>query len=278
MSLMNGLELVKNNKLRSIPSFDIGGGNIDFIRASFEAAELVNSPVFLSSTPSTIKGYLGYKKYVHIIKMIAKDYKSNYAIHLDHAQKVEDVLEALNSGFTSVMYDGSHSSFEENVRNTLIVKSHANHYNASVEAEIGIIGGKEDEIEANNSSIPNINDILEFLQKTQVDFLAPAVGTVHGYFTGDPNIDYKLIRKLPFAKYNFVLHGCTGLEDKILNKLSKYGFTKFNFATTLRKIYRNSLLASLNDNIEHVKPSKILNPAKDALVTHMVNIINILNK
>ena len=118
MSLMNGLELVRNNQLRSIPSFDIGGGNIDFIRASFEAAELVKSPIFLSSTPSTIKGYLGYKKYVHIIKMIATDYKTNYAIHLDHAQKVEDVLEALNSGFTSVMYDGSHASFKENIRNT----------------------------------------------------------------------------------------------------------------------------------------------------------------
>ena len=277
MSLMNGRDLISKEINRSIPSFDVGGGNLEFIRAAFEASDLAGGSIFLSSTPSTINSYLGYNKYVEVIKLISQDYESNYAIHLDHANEIDDVVLALKSGFTSVMYDGSDLTIEENISNTIQLLSVTKSFDASLEAEIGIIGGKEDEIQSDKSILPSLDDVMFFLNETKVDLMAPAVGTVHGYFKGEPKIDYDLVNSLPFNKYYFVLHGCTGLDFKLINEMSKKGFVKFNFATTLRKVYRDAINEALNTQTSSEKPYLLVNHAKEMLKNYMVEIFKALN-
>lgn len=272
MPLKNAVDLINDSSLRSLPSFDVGGGNIEFIKAAFKAAEKTNGSMFLASTPSTVKNYLGFDKYVKTINMIGVEYDVDYAIHLDHASEVIDAKLALEAGFSSVMYDGSHHDIQLNIKNTLEVIEYAKKYGATVEAELGQIAGKEDEIECDSSSLPSLEEILSFQKQTNTDLMAPAVGTVHGFFKGEPKINWDVINQLPFDEHKFVLHGCTGVDFDLIQKLSEKGFVKFNFATALRDVFRKALIESIKLKPDNLKPYLYLNEACDVLSDYMIDI------
>ncbi len=277
MALMNAAELLEVYQRRALPSFDVGGGCVDFVEASFMAAEKAQSGMYLSSTPSTVENYLGYDGYVQIIQMIAKKYPSvNYAIHLDHAKEVRYVENALLAGYSSVMYDGSHLNLSENIANTRVVIARAQTVGATVECELGTIGGKEDEIEGMGSCLPSFDEVMDFVDKTGACLTAPAVGTVHGHFKGEPSLKWDLINSLKDANGNFVLHGCTGLDSESIQKVSQAGFVKFNFATALREAFKDGMLNHIQDHPEDIKPFAYLKGGRLKLTNYMSEIYKLL--
>lgn len=277
MSLMNAQQLMEKYNKGSLPSFDIGGGNVDFAEAAFIAAENAKRGMYLSSTPSTVENYLGYDGYVKVINLIAERYPAvDYAIHLDHAQDTSFVLKALGAGYSSVMYDGSHLDVKENIKNTQYVISEATKKGATVESELGIISGKEDEHSSDESKWPTLDEVKTFLQETGTCLMAPAVGTVHGHFKDEPNINWELVREITKLKGNFVIHGCTGLDNDTLKKFVNAGFVKFNFATALRESFQGGMLNYIQKNPKDIKPSAYLKAGRRVLSEYMLELFEIL--
>lgn len=270
MGMLNAEELLSKYNRAALPSFDIGGGNIDFVESAFIAAEKSQKGMYLSSTPSTVQNYLGYEGYVTVIKMIAKKYPTvDYAIHLDHAKDIKFVELALNAGYSSVMYDGSHLSFEENLKNTIDVVTQAKKFNATVESELGAIGGKEDEIEGEEECLPSYEEVVDFVKRSGTCLMAPAVGTVHGHFRGEPKLNWPVIERLASAPGNYVLHGCTGLDLEIIGKVAKLCFVKFNFATALRESFLKGMLGHIQEHPDDIKPYAYLKAGRKELAEYM---------
>lgn len=277
MSLMNAEQLMDKYYKGSLPSFDIGGGNIDFVEAAFMAAEKAQKGMYLSSTPSTVESYLGYSGYVKIINHIAEKFPTvDYAIHLDHAKETSFVMKALKAGYSSVMYDGSHLDIKENIKNTKIVIAEAVKAGATVESELGIISGKEDEHSSDHNVWPSLDDIKTFIAETGTCLMAPAVGTVHGHFKGEPNINWDLVKDISELKGSFVIHGCTGLDDKTLKKFVDAGFVKFNFATALRESFQKGMLNYIEKNPKDIKPYAYLKAGRKSLSNYMYELFEIL--
>tara|TARA_Y100001958_G_C21241349_1_gene569192 strand:- start:2122 stop:2967 length:846 start_codon:yes stop_codon:yes gene_type:complete len=274
----NAQELLDRYDRKALPSFDVGGGNVDFLEAAFEAAEKSGRGMYLSSTPSTVQSYLGFEGYVSAIQMVAKRHPGvDYAIHLDHSKELKFVEEALQAGFRSVMYDGSHLSFEENVENTKKALAWAKAKGATLECELGTISGKEDEIEEEGEKLPTFEEISRFVSETAATLTAPAIGTVHGHFKGEPRLNWAVVDQMKDLNGNFVLHGCTGLDPQILTEFARRGWVKFNFATALRDEFRQGLVEHLEKHPKDLKPFTYLKAGRSRLSSYMSEIFGHLD-
>jgi ketose-bisphosphate aldolase len=243
---------------KALPHFDVGGGNIDIIHGICKSLKDMNRSAIMASTPASVKDYYGYDHFVKSITNIANIYDVDVAIHLDHAQSIEEIKQAIKAGYTSVMYDGSALPLKQNIINTQKVKNYAKNFGVSVEGEIGIISGKEDEIVHNTSKYPTFTEAKYFLEETEVDFFAPAVGTAHGFYDTEPDIQWNLVTELKQLKANFVLHGVTGISSNDINKFIELGYKKFNFATGLRSAFRKGILSSIESKGPSTKPQDYL--------------------
>lgn len=279
MGMLNAAELIQEYKTTGLPSFDIGGGNVDFIEAAFQSALRAGKGMYLSSTPATVQSYLGFDGYVKAIKLIAERYPQvNYAIHLDHSKELSFVKAALEAGYSSVMFDGSDLNFSDNVSKTRQAIEMAEAYGATVEAELGTIGGKEDELEGRESDLPSLGEVVEFAKETRALLVAPAVGTVHGHFKGKPQLNWPVIEALKEQnEYFFVLHGCTGLELETLRRVALAGFVKFNFATSLREAFKEGMMDHIQNHPSDIKPFAYLKAGRQSLTEHMDQIFSTLN-
>jgi len=282
MALYNSTELFKIVKDRQsyIPSFDVSGGNIDIINGIFSALELSDASAFISSTPHSIDSYYGIKSFVNNINEISNKYDVNYAIHLDHATNPEYVFEAIELGFTSVMYDGSHNSINDNIAVTKDIVNEAKKYGVTVEAELGIIGGKEDEITSNKSHVPDIVDCIRFVNETKLNIFAPAIGTIHGVYNNEPNISWDLVQELSDnISVPMALHGGSGLKDSIISKLIINGFKKINFATAIRQAFCDGIRKVIDTSSGKViKPQKYLASGRQSVENFaMITIKKIFN-
>jgi len=259
--ILNSTKLfnITSEKQYAIPSLDVSGGNIDILHAIFSVLEERKSTAFISSTPQSIENYYGINSYIDIINQVASNYNVDFAIHLDHATEPDYIFRAINIGFSSVMYDGSSLLLNENIDITKDIVSEAKNNNISVEAELGIIGGKEDEIISEKSLIPTIFDCIKFVEQTDIDLFAPAIGTSHGIYNNDPNISWELVKQLKTnIEIPLVLHGCSGLDTKTINKLIKNNFLKINFATGIRQVFLSGILDTVNKTDGIIKPQKYL--------------------
>lgn len=275
MSKVSGAQLLKqlSRPETFCPSFDVSGGVTDMILAALRAGENSGRGVFISSTPSSIKSYLGFKKFVQTIDILAADSNADYAIHLDHSNDLDSVWQALECGFTSVMFDGSHLPYDENVRLTQQVVAKAHAQGVAVEAELGVVGGKEDDLDVDKNLLPTVAEVVSFIQATNVDYMAPAVGTVHGFFSQELKLDWELAKAVgEQSTVPLVLHGGTGLSREELKRFVSLGFKKINFATTLRMTYQQALRDSIPAN-QVTKPPQYLNYSREQLVQHMHDLI-----
>jgi ketose-bisphosphate aldolase len=257
VAILSGIQIIekRSNTQKAIPSFDIAGGSIDIIYPIFEQLQVHNCAAFLSSTPASINAYYGMDHYVKEIRNISEIFEVDVAIHLDHAQDPNDVKCAIDSGFSSVMYDGSKLAFEENKNITTGLAKYAKDKNVSIEAELGIIKGKEDEIISESSISPPLAQCLEFIESTRIEYFAPAIGTVHGNSLTELAIDWKLATELSkLSPIPLVLHGGTGLDKEILLKLIHLEFSKVNFATGVRDAFGLGVRNILTDSFEGIKP------------------------
>ena len=209
-------------------------------KAVIMAAEALNRPVALMANKDAI-GHMGVRMIGMIMREAASQAKVPVCVHLDHATQLEVITEAVDSGFTSVMFDGSQLPFDENVRITRQVVAMAHGKNISVEAEIGAVGYSDKSI-AFKARYTEPEEAKAFYDATQVDALAVAVGTVHRMEEQGVSLQFERLRQIAqVVPVPLVIHGSTGVADGDLTRLVQSGARKINLGTTLRMAFGNAL-------------------------------------
>lgn len=241
--------------------------NMETVQAVIQAAEETNSPVIMQTTPSSVK-YAGLKYFYANVYAAASESKIPVVLHLDHGSSYELAVRAVRNGYTSIMIDGSKLPFEDNVKLTRKTVEVASINEIPVEAELGRIGGKEDDTSVSKKEevFTAPSEAEEFVKLTEVDSLAVAIGTAHGLYKGEPKLDFerlKEIRKL--LDIPLVLHGATGVSDSDIKKAIKLGISKVNFATELRVHMTQTVRSVLEKNANIIDPKEFLKPAREAV-------------
>lgn len=230
--------------------------NMEMMLAVIEAAEEENAPVMLQTTPSTVK-YASLEIFAAMIKARAEKATVPVCIHLDHGTDYELAKGAMEAGYTSVMIDGSHDSFEDNIAKTKQVVEFAKTKGIPVEAELGSVGGKEDDLVAEGNRNTDPEEAKEFVARTGVDSLAIGIGTAHGFYVGTPVLDIELVAKVrEVVDVPLVLHGASGLSDEDVSECVKRGMCKVNFATELRVAYTDATKKFAQEDPKAFDPKK----------------------
>ncbi len=231
--------------------------NMEMVMAVIAAAEELRAPLMLQTTPSTIK-YAGLDMYLANVKAAAERASVPVCLHLDHGDSFDLAMRALRTGYTSIMIDGSHNVFEENIAVTKAVADACRPSGIPVEAELGKVGGKEDDLdggEGNGYTDPL--EAKEFVERTGVTSLAVAIGTAHGVYKGVPKLDLDRLAEIRKAvDIPLVLHGASGLSEEAVVESIKRGICKVNFATELRIAYTDGVKEFLAANPDAFDPKK----------------------
>lgn len=244
--------------------------NLEFTQAILQAAEEEKSPVILGVSEGAARYMGGFYPVVQLIKALIKEYNVTVpvAIHLDHGSSFEKCMQAIRAGFTSVMIDGSHLPLEENIALTKKVVDAAHAVGVSVEAELGRIGGQEDDIKVDDAeamyAIPA--ECKELVERTGVDCLAPALGSVHGPYKGKPKLGFKQMQEISeLTNVPLVLHGGTGIPTEDIQRAIKFGHAKINVNTENQIASAKVVRQVLDENPDLYDPRKYLGPARDAI-------------
>lgn len=231
--------------------------NMEMVMAVVQAAEESRAPVIMQTTPSTVK-YAGLDYYLAMVKAAAERATVPVAMHLDHGDSFELAMQALRTGYTSIMIDGSHDSFEDNIALTRRVTDACAPSGVPVEAELGKVGGKEDDLEGGDGNpFTDPQQAKEFVERTGVDSLAVAIGTAHGLYKGVPKLDFdrlSAIREL--VSIPLVLHGASGVPDEAVRESIRRGICKVNFATELRIAFSDGVKKYLAEDPDAFDPKK----------------------
>ena len=241
------LKVAKDNQF-AVPAFNIC--SYDMLKAIMEEVERLNAPVILEIHPDEI-AYLN-DEFVAAVRAYAHKSKVPVVIHLDHGGKVSDVLRAIRNGYTSVMIDASLQSFDDNIKITKEVVALAHEVDVSVEAEIGTIGNNGSaEGGAANIIYTDPEQAKQFVEETNIDTLAIAIGTAHGLYPKDktPKLNIELLKELnETIDLPFVLHGGSGNPDKEVSEAVRYGVAKVNLSSDLKSVFFDALREILNEN------------------------------
>lgn len=226
---MKSLMEQARKKNRGVGAFSVG--NMEMIKGAVRAAEELHTPIILqiaevrlNHSPLELMGPM--------MVQAAKEARVDIAVHLDHGLTMPIVEKALELGFTSVMYDSSLYPLEENIKRTKEVVKRAKSYGATVEAELGRVGGSEDGSCDHGISFTNPDEAKSFCERTGIDALAVAIGNAHGNYTAAPKLAFDVLRKIrEKVQIPLVLHGGSGISDADFQKAISYGICKVNIAT-----------------------------------------------
>lgn len=244
----------------AVPAFN--AENLEMIQAIIETAEEENSPVIIQTTPPTVK-YLTSEEAFAMVKTMADKLAVPVALHLDHCPDFNGVMAAIKAGYSSVMFDGSKLLFEKNAAITKQVVNAARPMGITVEAELGTVGGKEDNVRSDKAVYTDIDEAKAFVEITDVDIFAVAIGTAHGFYKGEPKLDFDRIEKISqITNKPLVLHGGSGVPDSSVRKAISLGMAKVNFATELRAAATAGVRRVLEDNTV-IDPKKYMGAAKE---------------
>ena len=249
----------------AVPHFNIN--NLEWTRFILEECQELNSPVILGVSEGAIKYMGGYKTVSNLVKSLISDLNITIpvALHLDHGSSYESCVKAIDNGFTSVMIDASKYPLEENINITKQVVLYAKDKNVTVEAEVGEVGGEEDGV-ADELAYAKIEDAVKLVDSTNIDFLAPALGSVHGIYKGKPKLDFERMVKIhELIKLPLVLHGGSGIPDELIKKSISCGITKININTELQIAWSNAVRIFLNENDKVYDPRKIIKGGEIAM-------------
>ncbi|MDP5274662.1 class II fructose-1,6-bisphosphate aldolase [Chengkuizengella axinellae] len=242
--------------------------NLEFSQAIVQAAMEENSPFIFGVSEGALK-YMGIEFTVAMAEAAAKQSGLPIALHLDHGSSFDVAMKCIRAGFSSVMFDGSHYSYEENVRLTKEVVKTAHAMGVSVEGELGTIGGVEDDISVDeaDASLAKPDEAIRFYEETGVDCLAIAVGTAHGMYSGEPDIKFDIIEEVTKnIPVPVVLHGGSGVPDEMIKKAIQAGAGKINVNTENQVALTNAIRNVLSSNDSVYDPRKYLGPGKEAMV------------
>ncbi len=223
------------------------------------------APVIMMASMGAVK-YIGLKTTAYMVKGMAESVDIPVCLHLDHATDHDMIKACINAGFTSVMIDASMKSFEENISDTAAIVEYAAKYGCSVEAELGKVGGKEENVvvDEREASFTNPADVPRFVKETGLDALAIAIGTVHGFYKSEPKLDFdRLAAIAKITDAPLVLHGGTGVPVDDFRRAVKLGMSKINVGTELKAAYASSLRQVLAERPNEIDPRKFMGAIKD---------------
>lgn len=231
--------------------------NMEMVMAVMEAAEELKSPVIMQTTPSTVK-YAGLDFFLANVKAAAERASVPVAMHLDHGSSFELAMQAYRTGYTSIMIDGSHGSFEENIAVSKAVADACTPSGIPVEAELGKVGGKEDDLDGgDNNPYTDPDQAVEFVKRTGITSLAVAIGTAHGVYKGEPKLDLDRLSEIrEVVDIPLVLHGTSGVPDETVTECVNRGICKVNYATDLRIAFTKGVSEVFSENPDVIDPKK----------------------
>ena len=230
--------------------------NMEMVKAVLAAAQELSAPVILQTTPSTVR-YGTLETYAALARAEAEKVQVPVCLHLDHGDSFALAVQAMKAGYTSVMIDGSHEEFEQNIALTKRVADVACALGIPVEAELGKVGGKEDDREAEADTNTDPREAKEFAERTGVSSLAVAIGTAHGFYRGTPVLDKPRVSAIrEMVSVPLVLHGASGLSEADVQECVQRGMCKVNFATELRAAYTDAVKKLLEEKPDTFDPKK----------------------
>lgn len=255
MPLVTSEQLLLNAQKGGYAVGAFNAENMEMVMAIIDAACELKAPVIIQTTPSTVK-YASLALYAANVRAAAEHAPVPVAIHLDHGSSFALAIGAMDAGYTSVMIDGSHESFEDNIALTRSVVKVAECIGIPVEGELGAVGGKEDDLEA-DGGYTNPAEAAEFAERTGVSSLAVAIGTAHGVYKVAPKLDVNRLREIrKLVSIPLVLHGASGLSDDSIRACIAEGICKVNFATELRMAYTEGVKQVLAEDPDVFDPKK----------------------
>lgn len=236
MALINPLEFIKKAQQKGVAIAAFNVHNLETVQAVAEAAAEERAPVMIQTTPGTLK-HAGIPYIAAMVKAAAELYDIPIALHVDHCESYQTIVQCIRYGYTSVMIDGSKLLYEENVALVKKVVEMAKAAGVAVEGELGKIGGTEDDmtVDEREATFTVPEEALEFVQSTGIDTLAVAIGTAHGVYKGEPKLDYERLTQIKNKlSLPLVLHGASGVPDESVRESIRRGICKINIATELK--------------------------------------------
>jgi len=269
MSIVTNKELLDRAKNGHYAVAAFNTNNLEYTQAIIQAALELHAPVIIEAAKSEIDYMDGYV-FVAMVKTMAEKLPIPVSIHLDHGPSLDEAVRCIRYGFTSVMYDGSALSLEENIATTKKVVEVAHACGVSVEGEIGVIGQAEDGPEGPKKDMIGLADpeqCEQFVKETGVDSFAAAIGNAHGLYTRKPGLRFDLLMDIEKRTgIPLVLHGGTGIPEEDIRKAITLGVSKINFSTVMRKGYIETLTETLIAHPGDLDLMKMLSPAKCKMV------------
>jgi tagatose 1,6-diphosphate aldolase GatY/KbaY len=267
MYLISSREMLKRAQAGgyAVPAFNIH--NLETVQVVVETASEMGSPVILAGTPGTYS-YAGTDYLVSICKEAAHKHSMPLVLHLDHHESLGDIQHKVQHGIRSVMIDGSHHAFEQNIALVRDVVQYCNRFDASVEAELGRLGGQEDDlvVDSEDAFMTDPASAAEFIRSTGIDSLAVAIGTAHGMYKAEPKLDYDRLAKIrELVDIPLVLHGASGVPDEAVRRCIELGISKVNVATELKIAFADAVKLHFAENPGANDPRKYIVPGKEAM-------------
>ena len=241
--------------------------NVEWTSAVLEEAEKTRTPVILGVTSSAAKYMGGWHTVVGLVKGLMEDLKITVpvALHVDHGGSFEVCKDAIDAGFTSVMIDGSKLPIDENIAVVKKVVDYAHERGVSVEAELGKVGGQEDNVVA-ETMYADKDECVRMVKETGIDFLAPALGSVHGPYHGEPKLGFKEMKEIAEAtNIPLVLHGGSGIPNEQLRMAIDRGTAKININTECQQAWTAIVREVLAKDPKVYDPRKIIGPGREGI-------------
>ncbi len=251
--------------------------SLETVQAAVAVAEKAQQPVIIALGERYF-GTVDVEGFAAMVRAIAEKSSIPVALHLDHAYEKQSIIRAIKSGFTSVMYDGSKYELEENITRTKEIVSIAHMFDVAVEAEIGSLarGAFSDEDEG-DGTLTDPHSAKQFVETTGVDFLAAAIGTVHGMYTGEPNINIGLLKQIREAVHvPLVLHGGSGTPDAVVRETIQNGICKINVNTEV-SMAAVSYLKSISEHAKTPHLSDVMSHMQSIMETSMEKFVRLFS-
>jgi tagatose 1,6-diphosphate aldolase GatY/KbaY len=249
----------------AVPAFNVH--NLETVQVIAETAAEMGSPVIMAGTPGTFS-YAGIGYMVQICREAARLHNLPFALHLDHHEDQTDIETKVKAGIRSAMIDGSHFAFEQNIDLVSKVVQFCHRYDVSVEAELGRLGGQEDDliVDEKDSFFTDPDAAVEYAKRTNIDSLAVAIGSAHGLYKGEPKLDFERLDKIrQKVDIPLVLHGASGIPEHMVRRAVELGICKVNVATELKIAFADAVKAYFLANPEANDPRKYMEPGKAAM-------------
>jgi ketose-bisphosphate aldolase len=268
------LQLLEEKNLIA-PAFNTT--NLEMTLSIIQGAEELGLPVIVQIAPTNVK-LSGYDYIANIVRTAAEKVDIPVTLHLDHGMTFEDIKQAVDAGFNSVMIDASKLPYEENIKFTREVVEYCHERGVSVEAELGELSGKEDDHESDETAQTDPKLARDFVERTGIDLLAVSVGNVHG-LDEQPKINLELTREIAdTVDVPLVIHGGSGIPDDILAQLKNYNVRKINLASDLRKRFISSVGKRYEQNPNEYNLINVLLEAQSGVKEVVKEKLNTLNR